>query len=125
MNAASAGRETQTQGRMKEETTMKSDLWVGFDGTQTYEKLYPLAALRAVSMRSCGNPEHSCAVEFHDRRILPPEAAATFEPGPVRVILCAACCDEAVRAMSADARLGDSIVGIVEDRLQGDETQRP
>jgi hypothetical protein len=102
---------------------MKSDLWVGFDGTPTYEKLYPLEALRAVSMRSCGTPGHSCAVEFHDRRILPPEAAATFGPGPVRVILCAACCDEAVRAMSenlvfafADARLGDSIVGIVEDR---------
>jgi len=109
------GEETVARGEKK----MKSDLWVGFDGMPTYEKLYPLAALpalRKVAMRACTNPKHAGAVEFHDCRVLPPEAAATFEPGPVRVILCAACCDEAVRAMTADTRLGDSIVGIVEDR---------
>lgn len=32
----------------QEEKKMKSDLWVGFDGTPTYEKLYPLAALPAL-----------------------------------------------------------------------------
>lgn len=103
---------------------MKSDLWVAFDGTPTHEKLYPLAALQKIATRACTNPKHAAAVGFHDRRILPPEAAATFGPGPVRVILCAGCCDEAVRAMGADdARLGDSIVGIVEGRLQGDEKE--
>lgn len=93
-----------------------NDLWVGFDGTPTYKKLYPLSALRKVAMIPCTNPGHSAAVEFHDRRVLPPEAAAVFSPGPVRVLLCAQCCDEEVRAMGDDARSGPSIMGDVEDK---------
>jgi len=52
-----------------------------------YSREYPLSILQKVAVTPCRNPLHGTSVEFNDVRII----------GADTTILCADCCEEALR----------------------------